>query len=92
MNVADRVQRSVQLLLPELQEALHLGKIRGQIVLLPEVALQQGRVVIPKSVTPSRIAANLDLFGFELSVAELASIDALDSEGRTGPHPETFNG
>ncbi|PJJ43157.1 diketogulonate reductase-like aldo/keto reductase [Glutamicibacter mysorens] len=54
--------------------------------------LQQGRVVIPKSVTPSRIAANLDLFGFELSVAELASIDALDSEGRTGPHPETFNG
>ncbi|MGP9034137.1 aldo/keto reductase [Glutamicibacter mysorens] len=54
--------------------------------------LQQGRVIIPKSVTPSRIAANLDLFGFELSAAELASIDALDSEGRTGPHPETFNG
>ena len=54
--------------------------------------LQQGRVIIPKSVTPSRIAANLDLFDFELSAAEMAAIDALDSEGRTGPHPDEFNG
>ncbi|WP_313811456.1 aldo/keto reductase [Glutamicibacter sp.] len=54
--------------------------------------LQEGRVIIPKSVTPSRIAANLDLFGFELTSDELASIDALDRDGRTGPHPEQFNG
>ncbi|MGO4296351.1 aldo/keto reductase [Glutamicibacter sp. MCAF14] len=54
--------------------------------------LQQGRVIIPKSVTESRIIANLDLFGFELSSDELASIDALDRDGRTGPDPDTFNG
>ena len=52
--------------------------------------LQQGRVIIPKSVTESRIIANLDLFGFELSDDELASIDALDRDGRTGPNPDTF--
>ncbi|MFD1376945.1 aldo/keto reductase [Micrococcus antarcticus] len=54
--------------------------------------LQQGRVIIPKSVTESRIIANLDLFGFELTSDELASIDALDRDGRTGPNPDTFNG
>lgn len=54
--------------------------------------LQEGRVIIPKSVTPARIAANLDLFGFELTVDELARIDALDRDGRTGPHPDQLNG
>lgn len=54
--------------------------------------LQQGRVIIPKSVTESRIIANLDLFGFELTSGELASIDALDRDGRAGPNPDTFNG
>jgi len=54
--------------------------------------LQQGRVIIPKSVTESRIIANLDLFGFELTSDELDSIDALDRGGRTGPNPDTFNG
>jgi diketogulonate reductase-like aldo/keto reductase len=29
--------------------------------------LQLGTVIIPKSVTPSRIAANIDLLGFELT-------------------------
>ncbi len=48
--------------------------------------------MIPKSATPSRIAANLDVFGFELTAAEVAAIDALDSDGRIGPHPATFNG
>lgn len=54
--------------------------------------LQEGRVIIPKSVTPARIAANLDLFGFELTSDELARIDALDRDGRTGPHPDQLNG
>ncbi|MFB9308685.1 2,5-diketo-D-gluconate reductase A [Agromyces hippuratus] len=53
--------------------------------------LQQGRVVIPKSVTPSRIAENLDVFGFELTADELTAIDALERDGRTGPHPADFN-
>ncbi|MES6118688.1 aldo/keto reductase, partial [Cutibacterium acnes] len=41
--------------------------------------LQQGRSAIPKSVTPSRIAENFDVAGFDLTDAELASIDALDT-------------
>jgi diketogulonate reductase-like aldo/keto reductase len=33
--------------------------------------------VIPKSVQPDRIAANIDLFGFSLSAEQVARIDAL---------------
>jgi 2,5-diketo-D-gluconate reductase A len=54
--------------------------------------LQQGRIIIPKSVTPARISANLDILGFELSAAELDAVDALERDGRTGPHPAEFNG
>jgi diketogulonate reductase-like aldo/keto reductase len=50
--------------------------------------LQQGRSVIPKSTKPQRIAENIDVFDFELSAAELAAIDALDTGRRGGPEPE----
>ncbi|MFE6735320.1 aldo/keto reductase [Microbacterium sp. NPDC057650] len=66
------------------------GKSPAQVVL--RWHLQQGRVVIPKSVTPSRIAENLDVFDFELTADELAAIDGLERDGRTGPHPDSFNG
>ena len=39
-------------------------------------------VVIPKSATPERIAANFDVFGFSLSAEELGSIDGLSRTGR----------
>lgn len=48
--------------------------------------------MIPKSVTPSRIAENLDLAGFALTDADLAAIDGLERDGRVGPHPADFNG
>ncbi|GAA1886977.1 aldo/keto reductase [Paeniglutamicibacter psychrophenolicus] len=54
--------------------------------------LQQGNVVIPKSVTASRMASNLELFGFDLDTAQVAALDALERDGRTGPFPGTFNG
>ncbi len=54
--------------------------------------LQLGNVVIPKSVTPSRIKENIDVFGFELDDADMAAIAALDSGTRLGPDPDTFNG
>ncbi|OFI36940.1 2,5-diketo-D-gluconic acid reductase [Arthrobacter sp. SW1] len=66
------------------------GRTPAQVIL--RWHLQQGRVVIPKSVTPSRIAENFDVFGFELGAEELAAIDALERDGRTGPHPAEFNG
>ncbi|MDM4761739.1 aldo/keto reductase [Galbitalea sp. SE-J8] len=66
------------------------GKTPAQVVL--RWHLQQGRIVIPKSVTPSRIAENLDVFDVTLGDDELAAIDALDRDGRTGPHPARFNG
>ncbi|MFI5938604.1 aldo/keto reductase [Actinoplanes sp. NPDC051494] len=53
--------------------------------------LQQGRIVIPKSVTPSRIRENFAVTGFDLTDDEIATIDGLENDGRTGPNPATFN-
>ncbi|MFD9669295.1 aldo/keto reductase [Rhodococcus sp. NPDC059968] len=50
--------------------------------------LQQGRQVIPKSVTPSRITENFDVFDFDLTADQLAAIDALDTGVRGGPEPD----
>jgi len=61
------------------------GKTPAQVML--RWHLQQGRQVIPKSVTPSRIAENFDVFDFDLTADELAAIDALDTGVRGGPAP-----
>lgn len=53
--------------------------------------LQLGNIVIPKSVNPTRIASNFDVFNFELSADEMTSISALDDGTRLGPDPRTFN-
>jgi 2,5-diketo-D-gluconate reductase A len=47
-------------------------------------------VVLPKSVTPSRIAENLAAAELRLSEEEVASIADLDRGFRTGPNPEEF--
>ncbi|GAA2350869.1 aldo/keto reductase [Streptomyces cuspidosporus] len=65
------------------------GKSPAQVVLRWHLDL--GNVVIPKSVTPSRIKENIDVFDFELDANDLATIDGLDSGNRLGPDPETFN-
>jgi 2,5-diketo-D-gluconate reductase A len=53
--------------------------------------LQQGIVVIPKSVHVERIRENADIFGFDLTADEMASVSALDGPGRIGPDPETMH-
>ncbi|MBT2397165.1 aldo/keto reductase [Streptomyces sp. ISL-100] len=65
------------------------GKTPAQAVL--RWHLQTGNVVIPKSVTPSRIEENLDVFGFELDADDLAAFAALDEGKRLGPDPATFD-
>src|SRR4051812_44590003 len=62
------------------------GKSPARVML--RWGLQHGRSVIPKSVSPHRIAENLDVFDFELSTDDMAAIDGLDTGRRGGPEPE----
>ena len=62
------------------------GRTPAQVVL--RWHLQLGNVVIPKSVTPSRIRENIDVFDFELAAADMAELAGLDDGTRLGPHPD----
>lgn len=69
--------------------ATRYGKTPVQAVL--RWHLQHGLVAIPRSVNPEHIAENFDVFDFELSGADMAALDALDTDERGGPDPETFD-
>ena len=52
--------------------------------------IENGTIIIPKSVHADRQKQNLDLFGFVLTPEEHAAIDALDGPTRAGHDPMTF--
>ncbi|HEX2109430.1 MAG TPA: aldo/keto reductase [Rubrobacteraceae bacterium] len=72
------------------QIAYKVGKTPAQVVLRWHI--QRGDIVFPKSVTPSRMKENFELFDFEIEPADMDAITALDrgEDGRTGPNPDTF--
>ena len=62
------------------------GKTTAQIII--RWHLQSGLIVIPKSITPSRIQENFHVFDFSLDAQDLNTIAGLDSNfGRIGPNP-----
>ena len=68
------------------------AKTPAQVVL--RWHLQHGFVVFPKSVRRERLEENLDVFDFELTGAEVAAIDAMDSgdgSGRVSAHPDEIS-
>jgi 2,5-diketo-D-gluconate reductase A len=68
-----------------------LGRTPAQVII--RWHLQRGDIVFPKTVTPARMEENADVFGFELSPADIQAIDALDKgeAGRIGPNPDVFD-
>ncbi|MFK0690832.1 aldo/keto reductase [Mesorhizobium sp. IMUNJ 23033] len=64
------------------------GKSVAQVVI--RWHLQEGLIVIPKSNHQDRIAANFDVFDFELDAKDLETIGGMDSpDGRNGANPAT---
>ncbi len=74
-----------------LKIAEHVGKTPAQVTL--RWHLQRGDIIFPKSVTEKRIVENAALFDFELDDQAMSAISDLDrgEDGRTGPHPDTFD-
>jgi 2,5-diketo-D-gluconate reductase A len=67
------------------------GKSIAQVVLRWHI--QQANIVIPKSTHAERMRENIDVFGFELTDAEMQTISGLGKgeDGRTGGNPATNN-
>lgn len=70
--------------------ATEIGKSPAQVIIRWNI--EHGVVVIPKSVTPSRIEENLDVFNFELSDEQVSKLDQLNEDKRIGPDPTEFTG
>ena len=65
------------------------GKSSAQTIL--RWHLQNNSIVIPKSVTPSRIEENMNVFDFVLTQDEMEEIDQLDRNLRRGKVPSENN-
>jgi diketogulonate reductase-like aldo/keto reductase len=71
---------------PELQTLVKkYNRTPSQILL--RWCLQKGTVILPKSVTPSRILENTKLFDFEITAEDIAYLGGTNFVGRLGSHP-----
>ncbi len=69
--------------------ASEVGKTAAQVIL--RWHYQQDIITIPKSVTPTRIEENMQIFDFELSNEQLAKINHINKDQRFGQNPDTFH-
>ncbi|WP_378941414.1 aldo/keto reductase [Paracoccus sp. R86501] len=71
------------------QIAERLDRSPAQVILRWHI--QHGLSVIPKSEHPDRLAQNFAVLDFELTADDMAALDGLDNDHRTGPHPDDFD-
>lgn len=64
------------------------GKTPAQVII--RWHLDNGLIVIPKSVTPGRIKENVNVFNFALDAEDMTTMSTLNRNQRLGPDPETF--
>ncbi|UPM54547.1 aldo/keto reductase [Gottfriedia acidiceleris] len=72
-----------------LQIANKYNKSIAQVVL--RWHLQNGVVIIPKSIKEHRIQENANIFDFELTEEDMNQINALNQNHRVGPDPDNFD-
>ncbi|MFC1921828.1 aldo/keto reductase [Chloroflexota bacterium] len=65
------------------------GKSAAQILIRWD--LQHEVITIPKSITPHRILENSQVFDFQISEEDMATIDSLNQDKRVGPDPDNFD-
>ena len=65
-----------------------VGKSTAQVIL--RWHYQHDIISIPKSVTPSRIEENAQVFDFELTAEQMGQLDQLNKNQRFGQNPDSF--
>lgn len=65
------------------------GKTPAQIIL--RWHYQEDTITIPKSITPSRIEENMQIFDFELSTEDMLKIKSINKNERMGQNPDNFH-
>lgn len=66
------------------------GKTPAQVLI--RWSIQLGNVIIPRSSSPERVRSNLEVFDFELTDDQMATLNGLDDGTRFRPDPDTYSG